>query len=179
MKCTRWKHNTFIDGCRVCTLSSWMLHRKIVRWCLRSVRQLHIYVCKAVVVVVQERERETLLCVAEMVCVCKWDYFFLHYQQWVHSDGCGICSWCRGAGVCVFVCMWVFPLRSLCQFKSVWHTATHWSLDLQQAQRKTHAIVYRLWFSSVHSSHLCLGTVRIYFKRLLRSLRAAHNHLKL
>lgn len=39
-----------------------MLHRKIVRWCLRSVRQLHIYVCKAVVVVVQERERERRYC---------------------------------------------------------------------------------------------------------------------
>lgn len=84
-------------------LSSWMLHRKNVNWCLRSVRQLHIYVCKAVVVVVVQ-ERETLLCVAEMVCVCEWDYFFLHYQQWVHSDGCGICSWCRGAGVCVCLC---------------------------------------------------------------------------
>ncbi len=114
-----------------------------------------------------------------MVCLCEWDYFLLHYQQWVHCSGCGICSWCCRAEVCVFVCMWVFPLRSLCQFKSVWHTATHWSLNLQQAQRKTHTIVYCLWFSSVRSSHLCLGTVRIYFKRLLRSLWAARNHLKL
>lgn len=36
-----------------------------------------------------------------MVCMCEWDYFLLHYQQWVDCAGCGICSWCRRAEVCV------------------------------------------------------------------------------
>lgn len=112
--------------------------------------------------------RERRYCAYLRWCACERervrDYFSLHYQQGVHC--CGTCSWCRGAKVCVCVCGYVgIPLRSLCQFKSVWQTATHWSLDLQRAQRKAHTVIYCLWFSSVRSNDLRLGTVRVNFNR--------------
>lgn len=45
----RWMESVYICPHECCT-------GKIVHWCLRSVRQLYIYVCKAIVVVVQERD---------------------------------------------------------------------------------------------------------------------------